>query len=141
MYLGEITRNILVSLIDAAPKPLLFGGKATGILNKHYGLDTSVMSNVEEAWEGKDNSEGAGPHTVPAFATFDDSKLSPGVKSKLERIRVVVVKEFGHNDAEVSLRDAAVRLLNTTSPKMAGLSQVCRSFDGRVRWWPDVRPY
>ncbi|KNZ71716.1 Glucokinase-1 [Termitomyces sp. J132] len=51
MYLGEITRNILISLIDASPIPLLFSGKSTPMLNKHYGLDTSVMSQIEEAWE------------------------------------------------------------------------------------------
>lgn len=110
MYLGEITRNILVSLIDAAPKPLLLGGKATAILNKHYGLDSSVMSDIEEAWEGKNASERADPHAVPAFATFDDSKLLPEVKSKLERVRLVVVKQFGFKDSEVSLKDAAVCL-------------------------------
>ncbi|KZT26882.1 hypothetical protein NEOLEDRAFT_1177072 [Neolentinus lepideus HHB14362 ss-1] len=51
MYLGEITRNILLALIDAAPKPILFSGKSTTALNTHYGLDTAVMSKVEEAWE------------------------------------------------------------------------------------------
>ncbi|KAJ3802687.1 hypothetical protein GGU11DRAFT_764630 [Lentinula aff. detonsa] len=51
MYLGEITRHILLSLIDAAPRPMLFGGKATKVVNDQWGLDTSVMSEVEEAWE------------------------------------------------------------------------------------------
>lgn len=52
MYLGEITRNVLLALIDAAPTPLLFGGHASKALNTHYGLDTAVMSAVEEAWAG-----------------------------------------------------------------------------------------
>ncbi|KAF9468798.1 hexokinase [Collybia nuda] len=108
MYLGEITRNILVSLIDAAPKALLFGGKATAILNKHYGVDSSVMSDVEAAWEGKDASEAADPDSIPTFTAFDDSKLLPAVKSKLERIRLVIVKQFGYKDTEVTLRDAAI---------------------------------
>ena len=51
MYLGEITRNILLSPVDAAPKPLLFNGRSSEVLNTHYGLDTAVMSEVEEAWE------------------------------------------------------------------------------------------
>lgn len=46
MYLGEITRNILLSLVDAAP-PLLFNGNSTIILNKHYGFDTAYMSAIE----------------------------------------------------------------------------------------------
>jgi hexokinase len=58
MYLGEITRNVLLSLVDAAPRPILFSGQSSKELNEHYGLDTAVMSAVEEAWEGKkDDSE------------------------------------------------------------------------------------
>ncbi len=51
MYLGEITRNILLSLLDAAPKSLLLSGQASDALNRHYGVDTAVMSAIEEAWE------------------------------------------------------------------------------------------
>ncbi|KAL5527545.1 hypothetical protein ACEPAG_6346 [Sanghuangporus baumii] len=48
MYLGEITRNVLLSLIDAVP-PILFSGLSTPILNRHYGFDTSYMSDIEGA--------------------------------------------------------------------------------------------
>ena len=51
MYLGEITRNILLSLLDAAPTPLLLNGRASDVLNRHYGLDTAVLSEIEEVWE------------------------------------------------------------------------------------------
>lgn len=44
MYLGEITRNILLYLID---NNLLFSGRSTQELNKHYGLDTALMSAIE----------------------------------------------------------------------------------------------
>ncbi|KAG9124125.1 glucokinase [Ceratobasidium sp. 392] len=44
MYLGEITRNILLYLID---KNMLFSGHSTPKLNLHYGLDTKIMSDVE----------------------------------------------------------------------------------------------
>jgi hexokinase len=108
MYLGEITRNILVALIDAAPKPLLFSGKATSILNKHYGLDTSVMSEVEGAWEGNDDTGIGQDYGVPAFGTFDADKLPAGLRARLECIRIVVAKQLGFKDVEVSLRDAAV---------------------------------
>jgi hexokinase len=108
MYLGEITRNILVALIDAAPKPLLFSGKTTTILNKHYGLDTSVMSEIEGAWEGKDNIGVEMGDIVTSFGTFDAETLSPGARAKLERVRVVVARQLGFTNAEVSLRDAAV---------------------------------
>lgn len=108
MYLGEITRNILVSLIDASPKSLLFNGKATTVLNKHYGLDTSVMSDIEDAWEGPNRSL-SGDQTVPAFGTFDAKSLPPNISAKLERIRVVVAKQLGFQDSDVTLKDAAVR--------------------------------
>ncbi|KAF8592467.1 hexokinase [Ramaria rubella] len=46
MYLGEITRNILLHLIDASP-PILFQGFSTPQLNLHYGFDSALMSEVE----------------------------------------------------------------------------------------------
>jgi len=48
MYLGEILRNLLLSLIDHSP-PVLFGGESSAELNRHYGVDTAVMSDVESA--------------------------------------------------------------------------------------------
>jgi len=109
MYLGEITRNILLSLVDAAPKSLLFGGKTTPALNAQWGFDTSVMSGVEEAWQGQDSKNGNGGNPVPQLSDFDSpEKLDPTVKAKLERIRAVLVKELAFAEADVSLRDAAI---------------------------------
>lgn len=48
MYLGEVTRNILLHLIDSAPS-LLFNGNSTPTLNRHYGFDTAYMSDIEDA--------------------------------------------------------------------------------------------
>nr|ANA96268.1 hexokinase [Auricularia auricula-judae] len=48
MYQGEILRNLLLSLIDHSP-PILFQGESSPALNKHYGIDTAVMSDVESA--------------------------------------------------------------------------------------------
>ena len=45
LYLGEVTRVVLLSLID---RQLLFKGRSTPHLNKHYGLDTELMSLIEE---------------------------------------------------------------------------------------------
>ncbi|ELU41804.1 hexokinase [Rhizoctonia solani AG-1 IA] len=42
--LGEITRNILLYLID---NNMLFSGRSTAELNKHYGFDTALMSAIE----------------------------------------------------------------------------------------------
>ena len=48
MYQGEILRNILLHLIDYSPA-VLFKGETSPILDKHYGLDTAVMSDIENA--------------------------------------------------------------------------------------------
>ena len=119
MYLGEITRNVLVSLIDAAPKALLFGGKATVVVNSQWGLDTSVMSDIEEAWEGgkaitKDgrnslSAEDVPGEELPCFHEFGEKNLTDGIREKLERTKSVVVKSFRYAEADVSLKDAAVR--------------------------------
>ena len=52
MYLGEVTRNVLLSLID---RSLLFQGHASVALNTHYGLDTELMSRIESTAEGSDD--------------------------------------------------------------------------------------
>ena len=46
MYLGEISRNILLHLIDSGH---LFNGHSSDILNTHYGYDTAFVSAVEDA--------------------------------------------------------------------------------------------
>ncbi|KAG0150682.1 hypothetical protein CROQUDRAFT_37928 [Cronartium quercuum f. sp. fusiforme G11] len=52
MYLGELTRNIILDLID---NMLLFDGFSVTALNKHYGLDTSLMSAIELRADGTTN--------------------------------------------------------------------------------------
>lgn len=119
MYLGEITRNILLALIDAAPKPLLFNGRAgSGILNKHYGIDTAVMSDIELAWAGdrpkaeptEDVYGVADKLAVLHLGDFDEAKLSVSQKNRLERVRLVITHAFGFENTpeDVSLQDAAI---------------------------------
>ena len=128
MYLGEIARNILTALIDATPRALLFNGKSTPALNKHYGVDTSLLSSVEEAWEGNGET-GA----TPQFSDLDPAKLELSVKAKLEKIRKVVVDQLGFHDEDVSLRDAAVCQLFFDFYH-AHLT-IHRLFDGHVHSW------
>ncbi|KIK99707.1 hypothetical protein PAXRUDRAFT_131530 [Paxillus rubicundulus Ve08.2h10] len=100
MYIGEITRNIILSLIDSSPKPLLFGGRSTGLLNKQWGLDTAVLSEIEEAWQG--------------IGRFASSKATPADTSdevELKRVRDVIVQRLGFSDSlesNVSLADADI---------------------------------
>jgi len=44
MYQGEICRNLLLYLID---NNYLFNGYGAAQINSHYGLDTSIMSDIE----------------------------------------------------------------------------------------------
>ncbi|KAF9157446.1 glucokinase [Actinomortierella ambigua] len=45
MYLGEITRNVLLHLID---QRLLFDGKSSAVLNRQWGLEAATMSAIED---------------------------------------------------------------------------------------------
>ncbi|KAI0773802.1 hexokinase [Fomes fomentarius] len=112
MYLGEIVRNILLSLVDAAPIPLLFNGRSSGPLNTHYGLDTAIMSEVEDAWEsGRVPVIPSDLSSVPDWqsAHFTDvDKLSPDDVARLERIRDIITQRLALDPADVSLRDAAI---------------------------------
>lgn len=44
MYIGEVVRNVLLQLIDHGH---LFDGHSSNNLNRHYGLDTALMSALE----------------------------------------------------------------------------------------------
>ncbi|VDC06234.1 unnamed protein product [Peniophora sp. CBMAI 1063] len=121
MYLGEITRNMLLSFVDASPKPILFEGKSTPQLNTHYGLDTEMLSLVEGAWENEEHAadEASAPQTngsevLDDSALLDFTKplstenLRPNTVHRLQRVRQVVAKHLGFEAGAVSLRDAAI---------------------------------
>ena len=103
MYLGEITRNVLLALVDATPQPILFAGKATERLNKHYGLDTEMLSLVESAWSG-------GPDDPAAALLEEDQleRLAPTTLQRLRAIQEIIQEQLGYAPGEVSLRDAAL---------------------------------
>jgi hexokinase len=113
MYLGEITRLILVSLIDATPvatfypgkksQPILFGGRGSSVTNNMWGLDSSVLSEIEEAWRVENEKE-LSHGCVP----FPEDQLSETTRRRLDKVREVVVKRFGYQDEQVGLWDAAV---------------------------------
>ncbi|KAF8165126.1 hexokinase [Crassisporium funariophilum] len=107
MYLGETVRSVMLALVDAVPKPLLFGGKSTPTLNKHYGVDTSLMSEMEATWIGTEDSADA--FTQPPYsAEFKSEDLTPKVVSKLNHMRKILATHLGFQEEAVSLRDAAI---------------------------------
>lgn len=106
MYLGEILRLIILALVDAVPKPILFNGTSAPALNDHYGIDTAFMSQVEEAWIGKDHSPEA--YELPPLHDFDESKLTDKTRPKLKVIKDAIVEHLKVKSENVSFRDAAV---------------------------------
>lgn len=44
MYLGEVTRNLVLYLVD---NQVIFSGHSARGINDHYGLDTAIMSALE----------------------------------------------------------------------------------------------
>lgn len=127
MYLGEITRNVLLALIDAAPKPFLFGGKATDVLNRHYGFDSAVMSAVEEAWEASEDGTGLAKSEETSLLSDSnwESSLSSAHNARLESIRKILITRLGFKaDSDVSLRDAAIvrRVVTMVASRAAKLS-------------------
>ena len=130
MYLGEITRHVLLSLVDAAPKPMLFNGKSSESLNVQWGFDSSVMSDIETAWE---NVEHDPTNTVPQYNGWDDSTLDPELKAKLERVQTVIVERVGIPQSDVSLRDALVCCPSSTDSGSDCIASF-RSSSGYALW-------
>jgi hexokinase len=116
MYLGEITRNLLLALVDAAPMPILFNGKSTERLNNHYGLDTELLSLVESAWRAdaprdKDSDSDSGEEYAALrdfSALLVEERIAPATLRRLNRVREIVQEHLGFAPGEVSLRDAAL---------------------------------
>jgi len=120
MYLGEIARHVMLSLVDAAPKPLLFGGKSTPALNKHYGVDTSFMSATEEAWIGDEDDFSEDGFVLPLLSSeFKKGEIAEKVVSKLDKIRSAIAKFLGFKEQEISLKDAAVSNPPFESPPLS----------------------
>ncbi|KAG1780376.1 hypothetical protein EV702DRAFT_1082469 [Suillus placidus] len=114
MYLGEIARNVILSLIDAAPKPLLFGGRSSAVLNKQWGLDTAVLSEIEEAWEC------LGRFSPPGQGSPEAQK-----EEKLRRIQGVLAQRLELSLTDISLEDADVvrqvcNLIASRAARMSG---------------------
>ena len=129
MYLGETVRSVMLAFVDATPKPLLFDGKSTETLNKHYGIDTSLMSEMEEAWTGSDPDKDA--FVLPSLSTeFEAGQLSQKVIPKLERMRKIIMRHLAFKECDVSLRDAAVNIFEAILISVALL----KASQQIVRW-------
>ncbi|GJN90557.1 hypothetical protein Rhopal_003569-T1 [Rhodotorula paludigena] len=77
MYLGEVTRNVLLHLVDSQ---VLFSGYSTKALNAHYGLDTALMSALEAPFV-PNSTESADPvkhirSVLTSSLGFDDARVT-----------------------------------------------------------------
>jgi hexokinase len=130
MYLGEIARNVILSLIDAAPKPVLFGGRSSALLNKQWGLDSAVLSEIEEAWEG------LGRFSAPEQGSPEAQK-----EEKLRRIQGVLAQRLEMSPPDISLADADIvrKVCNTIATRAARMSGTAVAailvHTGRARLW------
>ncbi|KAG2119119.1 uncharacterized protein F5147DRAFT_668293 [Suillus discolor] len=130
MYLGEITRNVILSLIDAAPQPLLFGGRSSVPLNKQWGLDTAVLSEIEEAWEG------LGKFSPPEQGSPEAQKAE-----KLRRIQGILAHRLELSPPDISLADADIvrqvcNLIASRAARMSGTAVAAiLVHTGRARLW------
>ncbi|KAH8984619.1 hypothetical protein EDB92DRAFT_1950679 [Lactarius akahatsu] len=95
MYLGEITRNTLLALVDAAPQPILFGSKAPeqALRARHGGAQPRRDGSKED--------------DAAAALVEDPGNLVLAMLRCLKR-REIVQEHFSHKPCEVSLRDAAL---------------------------------
>jgi hexokinase len=105
MYLGEVTRNVILALVDAAPRPILFNGKSTERLNKHYGLDTEMLSLIEGAWHADASKDSEEEHT--ALRGFSgplvEERIAPATLRRLNRVREIVQEHLGFEPGEIGI--------------------------------------
>ena len=95
---------------------MLFRSKSTERLNKHYGLDTEMLSLVESAWRAdaprEKDSDSDSEKECAALRDFSaplvEERIAPAVLRRLNRMREIVQEHLGFEPGEVSLRDAAL---------------------------------
>ncbi|BGO91558.1 hypothetical protein NBRC10512_003218 [Rhodotorula toruloides] len=121
MYLGEVTRNALLHLVDSQ---VLFNGFSSQSLNRHYGLDTAIMSALEAPF-------------VPN---------SPQSGDALTAIRQVLTSELGISASLIDDADclAAARISEVVGTRGCRLSACAiaatvRQTGGDARDWPEAK--
>ena len=113
MYLGEIVRNIITSLIDQSP-PLAFNGNSTQVLNAPYGLDAEQVAMIEGAPSLKDVKQVLS--TYFGFAT-------DAVTDQDAEIVKFVCEQVGNRAAKLAgCGVAAVLILNGHAQLKGGIS-------------------
>jgi len=118
MYLGEITRNLLLYLVDSL---LLFNGHSTKQLNTHYGFDTALMSEIE-----LDATEPELKPTSQSTSELDGKATTNGTQPRtFTRTRGVLTRQLGFKpelvtDVDCEIVQWACRIVATRAAKCSG---------------------
>lgn len=108
MYIGEVVRNVLLSLID---RNILFDGHSSTIFNTHYGMDTALMSAIEA-------------HPVSAYS--EEHVEADQWRTSLEGTKKVLIEMLGIKEEHISQQDCLVvrRVCEIVGTRGARLSAV-----------------
>ncbi|KDQ07025.1 hypothetical protein BOTBODRAFT_192701 [Botryobasidium botryosum FD-172 SS1] len=117
MYLGEITRNLLLYLVDSL---LLFNGHSTKQLNTHYGFDTALMSEIELDTTVPVPNATVQPQSLGATPTVNGTQ-----PRSFTRTRGVLTRQLGFKpefvtDIDCEIVQWACRVVATRAAKCSG---------------------
>ncbi|KAI5481801.1 hexokinase [Pseudohyphozyma bogoriensis] len=114
MYLGEVTRNVVLHLVD---KQVLFKGFSSKSLNAHYGLDTAIMSALEAP--SIPNSEtSSDPLRALRKVVIDSLNINPDYVTDADCLAVARVSEIvGTRGARLSAVAIAATVIQTGHDK------------------------
>ncbi|KAL8281177.1 hypothetical protein RQP46_006535 [Phenoliferia psychrophenolica] len=114
MYLGEVTRNVILHLVDMQ---VIFKGHSSKALNAHYGLDTAIMSALEAA--SIPNSVEAGdPIRAIRKVIVEDFLIDPELVSDSDCMAVARVSEIvGTRGCRLSACALAAVVIQTGNDK------------------------
>ncbi|KAK4049502.1 hypothetical protein OIO90_005453 [Microbotryomycetes sp. JL221] len=139
MYLGEVTRNVVLHLVDAQ---VIFKGFSSKSLNAHYGLDTAIMSALE-AYTLPNSKESGDPVAAIRQVITSQLGISDDLVSDADCVAVARVSEIvGTRGCRLSACALAATMIQTENDKSdrqvrfgldGSLVQFYPRFDDRVR--------
>ncbi|KAN0064178.1 hypothetical protein ACQY0O_003345 [Thecaphora frezii] len=113
MYLGELTRRVLLHLIDSL---VLFDGYSSVVMNTQYGFDTAYMSAIEA-----DKEDAASPKSATRKVLVETMQI-PADKISAEDVETVrrVCEIVGTRAARLSSVAIAATLVQTNNVQSKG---------------------
>ncbi|GAA5920610.1 hypothetical protein JCM1841_001473 [Sporobolomyces salmonicolor] len=133
MYLGEVTRNVLLHLVDSQ---VLFKGYSSTALNRHYGLDTAVMSALE-AYTVPNSKESGDPISTIRDVITSHLGIAPSLVEDADALAAARVSEIvGTRGCRLSACAIAATVRQTGNDKPDG-KRVIFGLDGSlVEFYP-----